>query len=432
MAHAERKLFLDDVVAAPSAAKLMSASSGRTYGCSSDGCGSSSDTVCCSDSISCSSCTGNIDQMSAENSSCSENDGMKIVSIHSECITAKNDFGCDMRANGSNEYSCINHENLSKCCHGENESCSGSDNMISRTHGSSDQFSHCGQAINREVNRLNENISPRDKSNKEKGGHLLQMASFLRNELEQLRRSFLSPFGRRNIIYTDHTASSQALPCIEEFIFNQVLPMYANTHTTTSATGLQTTRFREEARNIIRNVTNASEHDVVLFCGSGVTGGINKLVQALHIRDRVLLGENIVVLHGPYEHHSNILPWRETGAVVYEIREYREGGVDMNHLEEVLKKCKVHGCNMIVGAFTAISNVTGIVIDVDAVTLLLRRYEALSIWDFATAAAYRPINMNPVSLSSDHTFASPDAIVFSPHKLLGGVNTPGKILASLL
>ena len=34
----------------------------------------------------------------------------------------------------------------------------------------------------------------------------------------------------------------------------QVLPMYANTHTTTSVTGLQSTCFRMEARQIIAQV----------------------------------------------------------------------------------------------------------------------------------------------------------------------------------
>lgn len=38
---------------------------------------------------------------------------------------------------------------------------------------------------------------------------------------------------------------------------DKVMPLYGNTHTTTSTTGAQTTAFREEAREIIAEAVNA-------------------------------------------------------------------------------------------------------------------------------------------------------------------------------
>ena len=58
----------------------------------------------------------------------------------------------------------------------------------------------------------------------------------------------VGPFGLRRVTYADYTASGRSLTFIEDFIREAVLPLYGNTHTESSGTGRQTTRFREDAR----------------------------------------------------------------------------------------------------------------------------------------------------------------------------------------
>ena len=124
-----------------------------------------------------------------------------------------------------------------------------------------------------------------------------------------------------------------------------VLPLYANTHTESSGTGLQTSRYREEARAIIAECTGATDDHVVLFCGSGSTYAIDKLIGVLgirvpsnlddrwHVTDAIPADERPVVFIGPFEHHSNELSWRESIADVVTIHESADGHVDLAHLD---------------------------------------------------------------------------------------------------
>jgi selenocysteine lyase/cysteine desulfurase len=235
------------------------------------------------------------------------------------------------------------------------------------------------------------------------------------------------PFGPRRVTYADYTASGRALDFLERFIVDEVLPRYANTHTESSGTGLQTTRLREDARQIIRDAVGGDDDTVVIFTGSGSTGAIDKIVHILGLRipagldERFDLSSHIapearpVVFIGPFEHHSNELPWRESIADVVVIPEDHNGHIDIDRLASELKR---HADRPLrIGSFSAASNVTGIVSDTAAISALLHEHGALSFWDYAAAAPY-----------VDITFAGKDAIFLSPHKFVGGPGTPGVLI----
>ncbi|GAB2283340.1 hypothetical protein Dimus_017857 [Dionaea muscipula] len=263
---------------------------------------------------------------------------------------------------------------------------------------------------------------------------------WLRSQMIGAKAEFSSPFGKRRITYADTTASGRCLRYIEDYITSHVLPFYGNTHTSDSYVGYRSTKMVKEASQYIKKCLGGSASDALLFCGSGTTAAIKRLQEVMGIaipsmlRDRAaqLLRdeERWVVFVGPYEHHSNLLSWRQSLAQVVEIGLTPDGLMDMEDLRVELQRY-TDANRPIMGSFSACSNVTGISSDTRAIARLLHQYGAFACFDFASRCVrayvcgpYVEIDMRSGEVDGY------DAIFLSPHKFIGGPGSPGILLMS--
>ena len=103
-----------------------------------------------------------------------------------------------------------------------------------------------------------------------------------------------------------------------------------------------------------------------------------------------------------------------------------DGGIDLEHLEQLLQEPAYRG-RMRIGSFSAASNVTGMRTPTHRIAALLHRHDALACFDYAASAPYVKIDMNPPPGQYDGD-ASLDAVYISPHKFLGGPGATGVLV----
>jgi selenocysteine lyase/cysteine desulfurase len=240
---------------------------------------------------------------------------------------------------------------------------------------------------------------------------------------------FQTPYGRQPLVYADWTASGRLYAPIEAMLSDEIGPWVANTHTETNTTGTTMTVAYHQAQQVIKKHVNASSQEVLIACGSGMTGALAKLQRIMGLKVpaqakgklHLAPAERPVVFITHMEHHSNQTSWLETLAEVRVIEPTPEGLVDLAHLQVLLEEYKNRPLK--IASVTSCSNVTGVFTPYHEIAELMHQHHGWCFVDFACSAPYIDIDMNPANPAQRL-----DAVFFSPHKFLGGVGTPGILI----
>lgn len=271
----------------------------------------------------------------------------------------------------------------------------------------------------------------------------------LRKEMIGYGCTFMTPYGERIMTYADFTASARGLNFMEEYL-TDLQKYYANTHTEDDMTGETMTKILHKSLDIIKKHLNAEKNCIVIPSGNGATGAIETFAKITGIYlppastervERIACGflkdnngfwnsvsgcadclKHVpVVFIGPYEHHSNILMWKEGLAQTVEVELSPDGEMDLDDLKLKVSDEAYKG-RMKIGSFSAASNVTGVITPVYEIARIMHENGGIVCFDYAACSPYVEINMNK---STVEYF---DGVYVAPHKWLGGTGSCGLLV----
>lgn len=249
-----------------------------------------------------------------------------------------------------------------------------------------------------------------------------------------------TPYGKKRLVYADWIASGRLYRTIEKRLSDDIGPLVGNTHSESSATGKAMTSAYHLAQKIVKKHVNANQDDVLIFTGTGMTSAVAKLQRILGLKVPEQAVNYCVFGHGDYnacreipnekrpvvfithaEHHSNHTSWFETLAEVVVLEPAADLKVNPDALRRQIVKYKDRP--LLIGSFTACSNVTGYMPPYYELARIMHENNGYCFVDFAASAPYVDIDMHP----SD-PMEQLDAIFFSPHKFLGGPGSAGVLV----
>jgi len=208
----------------------------------------------------------------------------------------------------------------------------------------------------------------------------------------------------RPLVYLDNAATTQqpdcVIRCMKDYFENGHSNIHRGAH---YFSNLATTKV-EEARKSVANLLHAAEPEEIIFT-SGTTESISLVANGL----RFQLKPGDAIISTQMEHHSDFVPWqqicRQTGSTFLTCPMDMHGDLDLNSLEELLKK---HSVFLV--AVTQVSNVTGAVNPVREIVNLCHRYDAKVLIDGAQGVRHEPCNVAEIDC---------DFYAFSAHKMMG-------------
>jgi cysteine desulfurase/selenocysteine lyase len=207
----------------------------------------------------------------------------------------------------------------------------------------------------------------------------------------------------KRLVYLDSASSAQKPQAVLDAMDRVYRESYANVHRGVYTIAEEATTLFEAARAKVARFVGAREAREIVFTRNA-TEAIN-LVAYSWARANLRPGDAIVL--SLLEHHANVVPWHilreERGIEIRWIPLTADQRLDLSDLDRLLDGAAMLGV-------TAMSNVTGTIVDVARLAAVARAAGAHVLVDACQAVPQMPV---------DVTAWDADFVAFSSHKLLG-------------
>ena len=209
-------------------------------------------------------------------------------------------------------------------------------------------------------------------------------------------------FDDENLHYLDTAATSQKPQVVLDSIERYYKNYNGNPGRGSYKLVMDSTRIFEDSRKTVQRFLNAKEKEEIIFTKS-TTESINLLAYSFGLE---FINEGDEIILGITNHHANIVPWqmvaKKKKAKIKYIYLHENGQFDLDDF-----KYKISRRTKLV-AFSAVSNVTGVVHPIDEVVEIAHNNGAYVLVDAAQALLHFPIDVLKSNI---------DFLAFSGHKL---------------
>jgi selenocysteine lyase/cysteine desulfurase len=212
---------------------------------------------------------------------------------------------------------------------------------------------------------------------------------------------FILPRGTR---YLDAAATSLMPRFVLDVQREYFEAACSNPHTEAHALGRASTQLVEDARAAVARLLGAPEaHYATCFVGTGATGALNRAARVLAAHPSLRTRDTVIVTE--LDHHSNILPWRDSAPRVLHAQMQRDGSLNLDLLRSMISR---EGYRLRAVAVSAASNVTGYRPPIEDIVSWAHAAGALCVVDAAQAAPHEEISVSGWNA---------DGVALSGHKL---------------
>jgi cysteine desulfurase/selenocysteine lyase len=205
------------------------------------------------------------------------------------------------------------------------------------------------------------------------------------------------------LVYLDSAATTQKPVVVLDAMRSYYENSNSNVHRGAHTLAAEATELYENARGKVARFIGTSPSQLAFV--RGTTTAINHVAYGWGL-NHLSEGDRIIVTI--MEHHANIVPWqlvaKHTGAELVYLELDDEYGVDTTTLSSVLDD------RVKIIAFSGMSNVTGALGPIEALTEAARSVGAITVLDAAQLVPHKPVAVESLGV---------DFMAFSAHKMLG-------------